>query len=302
MLLFKTHSNFSCIVSPALPCSLRGRQSLHEECCGQINIAAQNDGINTNEDGVSVTTINGGTLKINAGLGAEGDGIDSNGHLVINDGSVYTMSNDRSPDGGIDADGDLLLNGGFVVALGVRNDTVSESSGQRFMELSFASSLPAGGQVELRDPDGSALLSFTTEKACQSITFSADTLAADTAYTLTVDGVVQQYTGSQAGGFGGGPRPGAEGELPENRPEPPDDWEPSNRPEGAFRPNDLPEGQAPPQSPDVPKDEEPPEGLRSGRPGDGQRDLLPTGEGSTEFILADTVHSFSGISGSVRDT
>ena len=34
---------------------------------GVINIRAQNDGINTNEDGVSVTTINGGTLQINAG-------------------------------------------------------------------------------------------------------------------------------------------------------------------------------------------------------------------------------------------
>ena len=34
---------------------------------GSIFITAQNDGINTNEDGVSVTTINGGRLSINAG-------------------------------------------------------------------------------------------------------------------------------------------------------------------------------------------------------------------------------------------
>ena len=46
---------------------------------GVINIDAANDGINTNEDNVSVTTINGGTLNIDAGLGSEGDGIDSNG-------------------------------------------------------------------------------------------------------------------------------------------------------------------------------------------------------------------------------
>ena len=31
---------------------------------GNINIVAHDDGINTNEDGVSVTTINGGTLHI----------------------------------------------------------------------------------------------------------------------------------------------------------------------------------------------------------------------------------------------
>ena len=69
---------------------------------GVINIRAQNDGINTNEDGVSVTTINGGTLQINAGLGAEGDGIDSNGHLVINGGNVYSTANERSGDGGLE--------------------------------------------------------------------------------------------------------------------------------------------------------------------------------------------------------
>lgn len=40
---------------------------------GQISIQAQNDGINTNEDNVSVTTINGGGLQINAGLGVEGE-------------------------------------------------------------------------------------------------------------------------------------------------------------------------------------------------------------------------------------
>ena len=95
---------------------------------GVINIRAQNDSINTNEDGVSVTTINGGTLQINAGLGAEGDGIDSNGHLVINGGNVYSSANERSGDGGLDADGDILLNGGYVVALGTRNDAVSEDS------------------------------------------------------------------------------------------------------------------------------------------------------------------------------
>lgn len=55
---------------------------------GNINIYSQNDGINTNEDNVSVTTINGGNIYIAAGLGQEGDGIDSNGWLVINGGTV----------------------------------------------------------------------------------------------------------------------------------------------------------------------------------------------------------------------
>lgn len=47
---------------------------------GTINITSGNDGINTNEDNVSVTTVNGGSVNIQvAGETGEGDGIDSNG-------------------------------------------------------------------------------------------------------------------------------------------------------------------------------------------------------------------------------
>ena len=70
---------------------------------GNINIFADNDGINTNEDGVSVTTINGGNVHIIAGLGEEGDGIDSNGWLVINGGTVIASANPAA-DAGLDSD------------------------------------------------------------------------------------------------------------------------------------------------------------------------------------------------------
>ena len=260
---------------------------------GTILIQAQNDGINTNEDGVSVTTINGGTLEINAGLGEEGDGIDSNGYLVINGGTVYTLANDRSPDGGLDADLDILINGGHVVALGTRNDAVSSASGQMYMELSFASTLPAGSVVELADPEGNALLSLTTEKAAQSLTFSSPELDQDTVYTLTVDGVVQQYSGNMAGGFGG--MGGHGGGLPPSGGQRPPEMQPGGqRPEGGEQPSERP------QRPDG-----------EGRD-DGQRPPFSTGgqngggtletEGSTEFILTDTVRSFSGISDSAQSS
>lgn len=88
---------------------------------GDIAIRADNDGINTNEDGVSVTTINGGNLHIIAGLGAEGDGIDSNGYLVINGGTVVASANPAS-DAGLDSDKGSFVNGGTVIALGSTMD------------------------------------------------------------------------------------------------------------------------------------------------------------------------------------
>jgi len=248
---------------------------------GNIFIQSQNDGINTNEDNVSVTTVNGGALQINAGLGEEGDGIDSNGHIVINGGAVYSMASDHSADGGLDADGEILINGGYVAALGVRNDTVSPDSKQLYMELSFASPLSAGAKIELEGIP----LSFTLEKGAQSMIYSAPELERDTAYTLTVDGVVQQYTGNSAGGFpgghGGGPRPDEPGEF-----QPPEGMEPPQRPEDSQEPPELPDGQEPPEKP-----AERPERPESGRPFDSE----PVGEPSREFTLTNDIHAFSGI-------
>ena len=57
----------------------------------------EDDGINVNEDNVSVFTMNGGTLHIFAGLGAEGDGIDSNGYIVVNGGRSFPEGRSRPP-------------------------------------------------------------------------------------------------------------------------------------------------------------------------------------------------------------
>ena len=119
---------------------------------GQINIQAQNDGINTNEDGVSVTTINGGGLQINAGLGEEGDGIDSNGHIVINGGAVFSMASDHSPDGGLDADGEILINGEKAV-FNTPFDALKAGIGMVHQEFSLIPGFSAAENILLnREP------------------------------------------------------------------------------------------------------------------------------------------------------
>ena len=84
---------------------------------GNINIYAQNDGINVNEDNVSVFTMNDGTLHIFAGLGAEGDGIDSNGYIVVNGGTIAGGTPSGS-DELLDSDCGNAVNGGSVITIG----------------------------------------------------------------------------------------------------------------------------------------------------------------------------------------
>ena len=84
---------------------------------GVINIKSQDDGINVNEDHVSVFTMNDGILTIYAGLGTEGDGVDSNGYIVVNGGTLNAIASPYS-DNGMDASDGKEINGGTVVVMG----------------------------------------------------------------------------------------------------------------------------------------------------------------------------------------
>ena len=82
---------------------------------GIININSQDDGINVNEDNVSIVTFNGGAITLNAAQGAEGDGVDSNGYVVIN-GSTLNVNNIRMPDNAIDSeDGIKYISGEIYI-------------------------------------------------------------------------------------------------------------------------------------------------------------------------------------------
>ncbi len=268
---------------------------------GRIYITSQDDGINTNEDFVSVTTINGGWLTVDAGNGAEGDGIDSNGYLVINGGAVWTMANERSGDGGIDADSPIQINGGSVSAFGTRNDAADSASRQPYMELAFASTLPAGSVVELRGADGQVVWGAETLKTCQSITLSGPELALDTPYQLYVDDVLQCWSGNSFGMMGG--RGGMGGQRPDGMTRP-DGQQPPVTGEGAPQPFDG-AGELP-QRPDRgerPENFDPsqlPEGFDPTQFGHGGMggfggQTAADGSGFTEFTLTETTKSFSGV-------
>ena len=173
---------------------------------GQIAIRSDNDGINTNEDGVSVTTINGGTVHIIAGLGQEGDGIDSNGYLVINGGTVVSAANPRA-DAGLDSDLGSFVHGGNVIALGSAMDWAESDSKQVTMNLQFASSQSADAAVVVTRQDGSVIFAYDPDAdevlAQNSRVYSGAVLSGPNfrqgeTYYVYVDG---ELTGTDYGGI-----------------------------------------------------------------------------------------------------
>lgn len=134
---------------------------------GNVNVYSQDDGINCNEDGVSVVTVNGGRLHILAGLGSEGDGVDSNGFLVINGGTVISMAKPIS-DSGLDSDKGSYINGGTVVALGSTMDWAeaddSNDAAQVTMNLRFDESQSSDEAIIVTDTEGKVVFAYDPDK------------------------------------------------------------------------------------------------------------------------------------------
>ena len=251
---------------------------------GNLNIYADNDGINTNEDGVSVTTINNGNLHIIAGLGAEGDGIDSNGYLVINGGTVVASANPAA-DAGLDSDLGSYIHGGLVIALGSAMDWAESNSDQVTMNLQFAQMQSSGSAVAVQRQDGTVVFAYDpgTDEVLGEKVRSYSGAIVSTPY-FNVGESYQVFIGSKiAGSENGGMYDvitvtGREGGIQQAYSGTDVTMSPGGM--GGFKPDgQMPGGMEPPagEMPTMPSGMEPPEGDMGNRdPGD--RGPMPEGE------------------------
>ncbi len=265
---------------------------------GNINIKSGNDGINTNEDGVSVTTVNGGVLQISVtGETGEGDGIDSNGWLVINGGTVVASACSVSGDAGIDSDMGIHINAGTVIATGNMLDRI-EAGGQNHAVFNFAEKQKGTDTVALKTDGGKTVLEHKAENDYSILIYSSSDLKEGN-YTLwNGEKQLAGYSGGimnmQPGGFG------PDSEMPENM-TPPEhsEGEMPGRPE-------MPENGELSEDREPPKGETPPDGFRlpegAERPQKPEGDMKrpedfdkASGEISAEFKITNGSNVFMGI-------
>lgn len=159
--------------------------------------------------------IAGGSVYVDA----MADGIDSNGNLYVEGGSVYISGPVSGGDGALDYNGKAWINGGVFAAAGSAGmmQTFSEESGQSMFMVYYDESQEAGSRVALADEEGKELLSYEPDKAFECILISVPGLEPGKEYTLTTgtrnqvirtEGVVN-LVGEKAEGrrmekFGGG--------------------------------------------------------------------------------------------------
>ena len=124
-------------------------------------------------------TINGGYVYVNA----NGDGLDSNGTITVNDGVVIVNGPTSSGDSPIDADGAVVYNGGTILGLG-STGMISEgypSSGGYVASTSLNAAV--GTQIVITDANGEVLGAYTTVKQSNGIIFSSTGVTSYKIYT-----------------------------------------------------------------------------------------------------------------------
>ncbi len=217
---------------------------------GDISIKSGNDGVNASEDNVSVFAMNDGSLSIQVtGETGEGDGIDSNGWLVINGGTVNSASCATSMDAGIDADKGIYINGGTVSASGNMAAEIAEGK-QAAVSFISREKLEAEKKYEIKDEEENVVMEVSPGNAFTMLTVSAEAISKDGKYTLWLDDtqIAEGMFGAMGmggPGMGGGMRPG--GEMPEGM-EPPEGFKGGERPQ--MPEGERPEGMEPPAKPE----------------------------------------------------
>ncbi|TCK92697.1 uncharacterized protein DUF4353 [Natranaerovirga hydrolytica] len=170
---------------------------------GEIYIVASDDGINV-ADGTSDMAeprrgnqnipddlrliIEGGYIVVNA----QGDGIDSNGHIDMTGGVVIVNGPTAHMDSAIDYDGVFEISGGTLIAAGSSGmvEAPSDSSTQNAISVTFSTVQEANTLINVQDSQGHSILTFAPEKNFQNVVISTEALVETESYTVYIGGTV----------------------------------------------------------------------------------------------------------------
>ena len=135
--------------------------------------------------------INGGTINVNA----DGDGIDSNGDLIVTGGTIYVSGPTNGGNGALDYAGNAAISGGTIVAVGASGmaQNFGSDSTQGCMLVTVSGSTLTG-TLTLTDSDGNVIVSYSPEKAYNSVVISSPDIKKGATYTLATGDTTNTVT------------------------------------------------------------------------------------------------------------
>jgi hypothetical protein len=170
---------------------------------GTWSVTASNDCVNASmgtvsggtesNDGSSVV-INGGTLMTN--MTGTGDGIDSNGTLVIKGGTVIVQGPSSQPEVALDINGAMAITGGTLIACGPNSGSMiqptssmyASSSTQYCLVVGLSSTISSSSYFNIQDASGNSLVTFKPNRTAYYFVFSSPELKSGSTYSVYTGG------------------------------------------------------------------------------------------------------------------
>ncbi|MBQ8892656.1 MAG: carbohydrate-binding domain-containing protein [Bacilli bacterium] len=161
---------------------------------GDYVINAEDDCLNTTTSNTvnnarNLMTINVNSLKAIVSNDAdEGDAIDSNGELIIENGNILALAK-PGQDAGIDSETGTFINGGTIVATGNMYDKINSSSKQNFMVLETNGNIAEGTLITLLNENENIMFAYQSDRSYTTLVYSSPNLINGT-YSLYKDGLI----------------------------------------------------------------------------------------------------------------
>ena len=161
---------------------------------GKLDITARDDGINAasefQQESNLMLEISGGYIHINA----QGDGVDSNGAIVVTGGETYISGSTSGGDCAFDYETSGTVTGGLLVAAGMSEMAENFSVADQGTILINSSSTSSKDTVTLTDSDGNTLVSWTPDKTYNSVLITCPEIKQGETYTIACGDTTAEVT------------------------------------------------------------------------------------------------------------
>lgn len=139
--------------------------------------------------------INGGSIviTINSSTTADGDGIDSNGHIVMTGGVVVVNGPTDTRNSAVDYNGTFEVSGGLFIGTNIdgrNSEGVGPGSTQASIYVTSDSVVDAGTVVHIQTTDGESLVTFEPANVFDVISFTSPDLVDGETYEIYLGGSV----------------------------------------------------------------------------------------------------------------
>lgn len=170
----------------------------------QINVSGGTTTVKASDDGVNASDGTGGKMGMGGGMSAnsncvfsvsggfiyvnaQGDGLDSNGIIIISGGTALCEGPTNGGNSSVDHNGGITITGGLLLSLGssgMANECLSSATSSTQCAFASFCNGTAGTTIAIKDSNGKVLISFKTTKQFGHVVFSSPELKTGETYSI----------------------------------------------------------------------------------------------------------------------